>query len=62
MSCVTAWGGLLIHDRSNGRRRDIVHVVDDGDGDEGPTSGRGDSRCDGIGLDITNPVESRRIA
>jgi hypothetical protein len=50
----------LRHDRSRGRSKEIVHVVDDGD--EGPISGRGDSRCDGIGLDMSNPVESRRIA
>lgn len=48
------------HDLSRGRSKEIVHVVDDGD--EGPISGRGDSRCDGIGLDMSNPVESRRIA
>ena len=48
------------HDRSRGRSREIVHDVDDGD--DGPISGRGDSRCDGIGLDTSKPVESRRIA
>ena len=50
----------MTHDRSRGRSREIVHVVDDGD--DGPISGRGDSRWDGIGLEMSNPVESRRIA
>ena len=50
---------MVIHARRSGRRREIVQVVDT---DDGPTSGIGDSRCDGIVSEAFRPVESRRIA
>jgi hypothetical protein len=59
-SCNIAWGGSEVHDRRRGRIREIVHVVEMGE--EGPMSGIGVSRWDGIGFEMAKPAESTSMA